>query len=421
MLTRRRFLEAVWAGAAASSPLAAASASLDAGPTAAPAAARPAPSRGAGAVAQAVRDSSFDPWVEVHAANLAHNVAEIRRRVGGRPILAVIKNNGYGAGVATIGRLLDPQEAVAGLAVVKLQEAVALREAGVRKPVLLMGPCDERDLDEAVRRDIMPMVYTPLGGVLDTLAARLGRPVPLHVCVDTGIGRVGVPHREAAALIRDLARRSSVRLSGVMMTFTEDPDFDREQLARFATLYDALTREGLALGPRHAASSFALFQHPDAFLDMVRPGMAVFGVYSEPEFREAGAMALRPVVALRTRVAYVKRLAAGESAGYNRAYVAAKDVWVATLPVGHADGWPRAAARGARVAINGRLYPVIASVSASHTIVEIGPEPAVSIGDVATCFGWDAGARPEDVAAACGASVYDLLMHLNPLLPRRVV
>lgn len=428
MVTRRRFLEAVCAGAAASAPLAARSTPHAARSTpretvsATPAGAdRPSTSGPAAVMAPPLRDSSFDPWVEIHAANLAHNVAEIHRRVGGRPILAVIKNNGYGAGVATVGRLLDPIDAVGGLAVVKLQEAVALREAGVRKPVLLMGPCDERDLEEAARRDIMPMVYTPIGAALDRLAARLQRPVPLHICVDTGIGRVGVPYREAADLIRDLARRASVRLSGIMMTFTEDPAFDREQLARFTTLCDTLSREKIALGPRHAASSFALFQHPAAFLDMVRPGMAVFGVYSEPEFRNMGTMALRPVVGLRTRVAYVKQLAAGESAGYNRAYVAAKDVWVATLPVGHADGWPRAAARGARIAINGRLYPVIASVSASHTIVELGPEPTAATGDVATCFGWDAGARPEDVAAACGASVYDLLMHLNPLLPRRVV
>jgi alanine racemase len=95
-------------------------------------------------------------------------------------------------------------------------------------------------------------------------------------------------------------------------------------------------------------------------------------------------------------------------------------VWVATLPVGHADGWPREAAKGAKVRIDGRLYPVIASVSASHTIVEVGPEPAVRIGDVATFFDWAAGSRPEDVNAACGVSVYDLTMHLNPLLPRRL-
>ncbi len=365
--------------------------------------------------------SAFDPWVEVHPGNLRHNVAEIQRRVGGRPILAVIKNNGYGGGVVEIGRALDTLGAVAGLAVVKLQEATALRDGGVRKPILLMGPFDERDLEDAATRDIMPMVYTPIGATLDRLAAKLGRPVRLHICVDTGIGRVGVPYRDAAPLIRDLASRKSVAIEGTMMTFTEDPNFDREQLKRFQTLCESLEREGVRLGRRHAASSFTLFQHPDAFFDMVRPGMAVFGVYSEQEFRRAGVMDLRPALALKTRVAYVKQLRQGESAGYNRAYLAGRDVWVATLPVGHTDGWPRVAAKGARVRIGGALYPVVASVSASHTIVEIGEEPRVRIGDQATLFDWQDGSRPEDVAAACGASVYDLTMHMNPLLPRRVM
>ena len=193
-----------------------------------------------------------------------------------------------------------------------------------------------------------------------------------------------------------------------MMTFSEDPDFDREQLVRFDTLTGRLTERGVSLGLRHAASSFALFERPEGFLDMVRPGMALYGVYSGAPFRDRRLLDLQPAVSLKSRVAYVKKLTAGESAGYNRAYVARGDVHVATLPVGHADGWPRVAAKGARVAIGGRLYPVIASVSASHTIVEIGSEPAVRIGDVATFFSAAADNRPEDVAQACGASVYDL-------------
>jgi alanine racemase len=132
-------------------------------------------------------------------------------------------------------------------------------------------------------------------------------------------------------------------------------------------------------------------------------------------------MTLTPVGALRARVAYVKQLSAGESAGYNRAYIAKEDIWVATLPVGHADGWPRLAAKGAKVRINGALYPVIASVSASHTIVEIGRDTAVKVGDIATMWDWEDGSRPEDVATSCGASVYDLLMHLGGHLPRRVL
>jgi len=366
-------------------------------------------------------DSSFDPWVEIHRESLRHNVAEISRRVSTRPILAVIKNNGYGMGVANVAQLLEPQSEIFGFAVVKLHEAFSLRDAGIRKPILLLGPFDEQNLADAVSRDILPMVYTPVGSMLDKIAAKSQKSVPLHICIDTGIGRVGVPYHRAAPLVRDLASRKSVRIQGTMMTFTEDPDFDKEQFRRFNETCSSFEKEGIALGKKHAASSFSLFQHADSFLDMVRPGMAIYGIYSENEFRHTNILDLHPAISLKARVIYAKKLRKGDSAGYNRAYMAKDDVWVATIPVGHADGWPRVAAKGAKIRINGDLYPVIASVSASHCIVEIGPEEKVKIGDVATFFDAQPGSRPEDVSECCGASVYDLTMHLNPLLTRRVV
>jgi len=372
-------------------------------------------------IAVSPQDSSFDPWVEIHRENLRHNIAEISRRVSARPVLAVIKNNGYGTGVANIAQLLEPQPEIFGFAVVKLHEAFSLRDAGIRKPILLLGPFDEQNLADAVVRDILPMVYTPLGPALDKIAAKTQKPVRLHICMDTGIGRVGVPYHQAAPLVRDLSSRKSVRIQGTMMTFTEDPDFDKEQVRRFSETCSALEKEGVALGKKHAASSFSLFLHPDAFLDMVRPGMAIYGIYSENEFRRTNILDLRPAISLKARVIYVKKLRKGDSAGYNRAYMAKDDVWVATIPVGHADGWPRVAAKGANVRVNGDLYPVVASVSASHCIVEIGSEEKVKIGDVATFFDAQPGSRPEDVSESCGASVYDLTMHLNPLLPRRIV
>ncbi len=364
---------------------------------------------------------SFDPWIEVHAPNLAHNTREVARVAGKRPIMAVIKNNGYGLGGATVARQLEPLTEIDGFAVVKMEEAVTLRERGIKKPLLLMGPFTSVDLATLAARDIMPMVYTPIGADLERVAAGLPRPLDIHVCVDTGIGRVGIPYGEAAPLIRDLAGRKNVRIAGVMMTFTEDQAFDQEQLKRFTTLTGELSAASIAIGRRHAVSSYTIFQHDNAWLDMVRTGMVLFGVYPDPKFRQGAKIDLRPAVALRARVAYVKKLTAGTSAGYERAYVAKQDTWVATLPVGHTDGWPRVAAKGASVRINNRLYPVIASVSASHTIVEVGAEQTVKAGDVATMFDWVNGSRPEDVATACGASVYDLLMHLNPLLPRYVM
>jgi alanine racemase len=370
---------------------------------------------------QTSADGSFDPWIEVVASHLQHNAREVARASGGRPILAVVKNNGYGLGVANVGQILEREAAVHGFAVVKLHEAMTLRDAGIRKPVLLMGPFDEGELADIHARDIMPMVYMPIGDALDRASARRKRPVSVHVCVDTGIGRVGVPYDQAEPLIRGLAARKSVAIEGVMMTFTEDASFDREQLKRFLSLTGGLSSAGIEIGRRHAASSYTFFQHDDAWLDMVRTGMLLYGVFPEPGFRKGARLDLKPAVALRARVAYVKKLAAGTSAGYSRAFVAGRDTWVATLPVGHADGWPRVAAKGGRVRINGRLFPVVASVSASHTIVDLGAEPAARIGDVATLFDWVDGSRPEDVAASCGASVYDLLMHLGALVPRRIV
>lgn len=389
---------------------------LTAGVTAPLAVVQPSPPR----VTTPTPHSSFDPWVELHAGHLRANATTVARRTD-RPILAVIKNNGYGGGVVQVARALERLDAIHGFAVVKLHEAHALRDAGVRKPILLMGPFDEREIADAARRRITLMVYTPIAAALARAARLSGSAVAVHLCVDTGLGRVGVPHDRAASLAQDLAAARGVHIGGVMMTFTEDAAFDREQLRRFGAVIDALDSARIVFGTRHAASSYTLFQHPDAVLDMVRPGMVLYGIYPEPAFRKMGTLALTPAIALKARVAYVKQLRAGDSAGYNRAYVAKTATWMATLPVGHADGLPRVAAKGGRVRIGGALYPIVASVSASHTIVELGAERRAEIGDEVTIFDWTDGSRPEDLAAACGASVYDLTMHLNPSLPRRVV
>ena len=369
----------------------------------------------------AARHSSFDPWIEIRPEHVRHNVREVSRLVEGRPILAVIKNNAYGMGLLNMARILESEAEVTGMAVVKLSEALELRDAGIAKPVLLMGPFDRGDLEVVVMRGITPMVYRPVGDALDRLAIKRQAAVPVQVCVDTGMGRVGVSYRQAAGLIADLAGRKGVKVVGTMTTLNEDAEFEKLQLQRFRDIEETLAASGISMGRRHAASSFALFDNPAAYLDMVRPGMALFGQYSLPRFRKMDRLDLRPSMSLKARVLLVKQLQEGDAAGYEAAYRADRDVWIATIPAGHVDGVPRVAANGGWVKIRGTRYPIIASVSASHTIVEIGPEKTVNEGDVATYFDWQDGSRPEDASAASGASVYDLIMHLNPTLPRRLV
>ena len=361
-----------------------------------------------------------DPWVEVIPANLAHNVAEVRR-LGGRRLLAVIKNHGYGLDYRVVARLLDPNPDIEGFALVRADEALTLRQQGVRKPILLMARADTAMLGDLAAHGITLAVYADDDP--DRLAALpMNRgPIAIHAYIDTGMSRMGVPYYRAMPFLRRIAALRHGTLTGTFMTFTEDAEFDREQLARFQTLVRDARADGLSLGKLHAASSHSIFHHRDVGFDLLRPGMAIYGGYPDKYDEERTMAELRPALRVRARVVRTDRLRPGDSVSYGRQYVASKPTWIATIPLGHGDGYPRTAVKGARVLVGERSYAVIGAVSASHSIVEVGDDETVHIGDVATFVGPD---RPEiypnEVSRVTG-SVYDLLMHLNPVLPRIVV
>jgi len=345
-------------------------------------------------------------------------VREIARLSGGRPILTVLKNDAYGLGVSQLGGILREAPRVVGAAVVTPGEALELVEARFDRPVVLMARVDDGDAEALVRRGVR-LVTADEGapGQIGRLAARLDRPVPLHACIDTGMGRLGIPFRLAGAVLGEL-HAAGAAIEGVFTDLAEDDDLDPVQLERLCTIADAMEAAGIPHGRVHAASSHALFFRREALLDMVRPGLAVFGGYPAGA-RDLGTATLSVGFRLRARVARVERLEAGDGVGYGRAYVASRPTWVATLPVGHADGFPRRAVNGCEVLVAGRPYPVIGAVSASHTILEIGDERTVSVGDVATLIGPDHPAiQPNEIAERAGLSVYDVLMHLGARLRR---
>jgi alanine racemase len=382
----------------------------------------PLSARATGGLPQTLPPDRFDPWLEIDRAALAHNVRVVARLGGGRPVLAVVKNNAYGLGLAEVASLLEPMPEIGGFAVVKTEAALMLREVGVRKPVLLMGLFGDTDGVELVRRDVrLSLCVEDSGERAVRAAARAGRPARAQLYIDTGMSRMGVPYHRALPWLRSTASMD-VEIEGTFTAFAEEADFDREQLRRFRELVAAARGEGIGLGTLHAASSNGVFHLPDAHLDQVRPGIALYGAYPSFPERERAIAELRPAVRLRARVVRVERLREGDSVSYGRGYVAQRPTWVATIPAGHTDGVPREAVRGAQVVIGGRLYPAIGAVSASHTIVEVGPDRAVEIGDVATLLGSDDPAvHPNAVAAATGRSVYDVLMHLDRSLPKVVV
>ena len=359
-----------------------------------------------------------DPWLEVSADALRHNVREIAHLAEGRPVLAVVKNNAYGLGLAVVGPILDSAPEVNGLAVVKTGEAVALREAGVRKPILVMGAVSDDEAVELVRSDVRLAPFDDNAETrLAAIARRAGRPVHVHLDIDTGMNRVGMPVERALAWAGRLVANPGITVDGAYTTFTEDDAFDADQLARFQRFTADARAQGIGLGIVHAASSHALFFRRAALLELVRPGLALYGAYPAGA-RPLSLAQLRPAFRLRARVVRVEQLEPGEGVSYGRNYVAERPVWIATLPVGHADGYPRRAVEGCEVLIGERTYPVIGAVSASHTIIEVGDEAGVAVGDIATLVGWAHPAvHPNTIAERAEISVYDVLMHLSARLP----
>jgi len=370
---------------------------------------------------QAMEDR-FDPWIEVDPRALSHNVGVVSRLTSGRPILAVVKNNAYGLDLEVATELLSAHDAIAGFAVVKPEDALTLRGAGIDHPVLLMGYAPDETIPDLVAAGVRLSLY------LDDDARRLPErapslgPIPGHIYLDTGMSRMGMPYHRALPWMIELAESDAFAIGGTFMAFSEESDFDREQLARFESVVGEARTRGIEPGRLHAASSNGVYHLPGAHLDLVRPGIALFGGYPSRPDEERAIAELQPAVSLKCRVVRTERLREGDSVSYGRSYVADRPTWIATLPAGHVDGYPRSAVNGARVVVGRESYPVIGAVSASHLIVEVGPEPAVAVGDVATLLGSDhETVHPNEVARASESSVYALFMHLDPTLPRVVV
>src|SRR5437868_10018271 len=357
----------------------------------------------------------FDPWLEVDRAALADNARAVSRLAGGRPILAVVKNNAYGLGLDTAAPILAALPEVSLLAVVRADEALALRKAGVRKPILLMGPATEDELLELIPLDVAQSPYRDVApALLARVAHRAGRPVHVHLYIDTGMHRMGMPVDQALGWVEALSRARGVRIDAAFTELTEDADFDRQQANRLRELQEAAKSRGVIIPMLHAASSDAVMhQTTETFLGAVRPGLSLYGGYVSDRAMQRGE--LRPAYRLKARVIRLDHLAAGEGISYHRRYVAGRPMWTATLGVGHVDGYPASAVKGCEVFANGRLYPVIGTVSASHTIIGLGDDESLHVGDEVTLVAPDHPAiHPNEIAKRAAWSEYDMFMHLSP-------
>ena len=361
---------------------------------------------------------------EVSLGALAHNARQVLALAGPAEVMAAVKANAYGHGAVAVTRALAAA-GVARFSVANVLEGVALREAGIREPILVMGAALPESLS-AFARYSLDLTVTYVEGVDAVLAAsQAGLSLTVHVKVDTGMHRLGLDPDEAAPALRCLAAADSVTVAGLWTHFANVAGpFTDEQVARFDALVAHLSAEGVAVPPLlHLANTGGLLATPASVRGrhVVRVGGALYGLVSDRML--AGVADLRPVMRLVGRVVQVKTLAAGETVSYGRTWRATEPTRVATVGAGYGDGVPRALSNRGRVGIGGRLVPIAGRVCMDMLMLDLGrPDAAraVSVGDDAVLFG-PGGPSALDLADAAGTIAYDLTCRLTSRVPRVAV
>ena len=366
---------------------------------------------------------------EVDLGAIRANVGELVRRAGQASVMAVVKADGYGHGMVPAARA-----ALAGgaswLGVAFVEEALALRAAGITAPVLAWLVDPGANVSSAVATDIDLSVSAEWA--VDAVAAaaqQAGRVARVHLKADTGLGRAGAYGEDWPALVERAAKRQAEGTVDVVGVWSHLAHADapahptiEKQRSAFVDALEVATRAGLQPQVRHLANSAATLRLPQTHFDMVRPGVAVYGLSPGPDVGTAAELGLRPAMRLRADVALVKRVDAGQGVSYGHRYTTSSATTLALVPLGYADGVPRHATNVGPVQINGKRFAVSGTVCMDQFVVDVGDHP-VAVGDEAVLFGPGDNGEPtaDEWAAVIGTINYEIVTRVGPRVPRLYV
>jgi alanine racemase len=365
-------------------------------------------------------------WVTVDLDAIRDNVAELVRRAGSASVMAVVKGDAYGHGLVPSARAALEGGAT-WLGVAQLTEALELRAAGVTAPLLTWLFVPGADVAGAIDADIEVTVGS--GWTLDAVVAAAhenGRPARVQVKVDTGLGRGGIltDWSEMVQRVAAAAAEGSVEVTGVWshLAWADAPRHPtvRAQQERFVEACDELERAGVRPPLRHLANSAATLTNPSAHFDMVRPGLAVYGLSPVPDLGDPQHFGLREAMRVTARLSLVKRARAGQGVSYGHEYVTDRDTVLGLVPMGYADGIPRSAGGRGPVLVGDRRLPVAGRVCMDQLVVDLGPGYSGGAGDEVVVLGRGADGEPsaQDWAEAAGTINYEIVTRMGPRLPR---
>ena len=336
--------------------------------------------------------------------------------------MAVVKANAYGHGAIETSRALVRQ-GISRLAVASVTEGMALREAGISADILVLVDLLDGHVEDLLAYRLTPVVSDQrMLPALAKAAEAKDLFFPIHIKVDTGMGRLGFPQSEIPPLFDALASWKSLRVEGFMTHLAdsdgEDPGHTQQQLERFQRLIDHLGARGVSIPIVHAANSAALLRFPQSHYSLVRPGIMLYGYHTLPQGLTEPA--LQPVLSLRTTVIQVRNLQPGDSVSYNCTFIAKRKTAIAVLPIGYADGYSRRLSNKGHVLVNGRRAPIVGLVCMDMTMVDVTDLASIRVGDEVTLIGrqGDEEIWADDLAEWTGTIPYEILCAIGPRIPR---
>jgi alanine racemase len=385
-------------------------------------------------------------WAEVSLGALTHNLQAIRKYVNPpeekrktpRKILSIVKGNGYGHGGPEVAKVLE-KAGSDWFGVTCTDEGIAVRKAGVRKPILILTSFVPGEEGRLVEHDLTVVIHRcEQLAVLERAAARRGgkKTVPFHLKIDTGMNRLGVASTDMDCFARQLGKCKHLQLTGIFSHFASSEVFTntavgqqtREQEQRFYAALDRLRALGIDPGIVHLANSAAIVTRPETWADMVRPGVILYGYhpgYDPMEKREEAEarLPLKPVMSLRSRIISLRSVSTGAGVGYNATFVAKRPTRIGVLAAGYGDGIHRSLGNRGSVLLRGQLVPIVGIISMDVTMIDVTDVEGVEIGEIATIYGTDGGQLlpANRVARSIGTVTSDLLCAVSQRVPRLYV
>lgn len=360
----------------------------------------------------------------IHMDAVAFNFESMKNHLDdGKKIIAVVKADGYGHGAVPVAELIEQYDYIWGFAVAAVEEGMALRDAGITKPILILGYSFEEDYATMAANGMRPAIFTwEMAAAFDEAAGKLGICAPIHLAVDTGMSRIGFADTaesvETAVRISELTH---LQIEGVFTHFSKADELDKTythmQLDRFERFCDQLETHGLKPFLRHCSNSAGILEIPEAHLDMVRAGITIYGLYPSDEV--CRKMPLKPAMELKSHIICLKTIEAGTSVSYGGTFVAEHPMRIATIPVGYADGYPRSLSSKGFVLIRGKRAPIIGRVCMDQFMVDVTDIEAELLDEV-TLLGKD-GAEEitvDELGELSGRFPYEFVCVIGKRVPR---